>query len=110
MRRGLLLVIWLCVIGTVVQLPLLCYEIWLLVTGMAFSELTVWVLLTEHLSFLAWVADLILAVFGSEFGDWILGLPVTLVTTVKLISGAIIGKLALDKVREMDASHGSGGA
>ena len=110
MRTGLLLLFWLSVAGTFVQVPLLCYEFWLLAAGTTFGDLTLWVLLTEHLSFLAWVADLILAVFGSEFGDWILGLPVTLVTTVKLISGAIIGKLALDKVREIDASHGSGGA
>ena len=33
-------------------------------------------LLTDHLSFLAWIADLITAIFGSEFLQLILGLPV----------------------------------
>ena len=88
----------------------LCYEFWLLAAGTTFGELTVWVLLTDHLSFLAWIADLITAIFGAEFGGWILGLPVTAVTILKLIFGTLIRIWALDKVRELDASHVSGDA
>ena len=110
MRSGLLLLFWLCILGTIVQVPLLCYEFWLLATGLTFSELTVWALLIEHLTFLAWIADLITAVFGAEFGDWILGLPATLVTILKLIFGTLIGYWALDTVRELDSAHVSSGA
>ena len=109
MRIGLLFLYWLCIAGTFVQVPLLCYELWLLAAGTAFSELTVWVLLTDHLGFLAWVADLITAIFGAEFGDWILGLPVTAVTIFKLIFNTLIGYWALKTVREMDSSEVSGG-
>jgi hypothetical protein len=104
MRSSLLLLFWLCVLGTFIQLPLLCYEIWLLATGLTFSELTVWALLTEHLTFLAWIAKIITAVFGAELGGWILHLPVTLVTIVKLISGTLIGYWALNKLREIDSA------
>ena len=110
MRGGLLLLFWLCILGTIVQAPLLCYEFWLLATGLTFSELTVWAMLTEHLTFLAWVADIITAVFGAEFGDWILGLPVTLVTILKLTSGTLIGYWALYTLREIDSLHESGDA
>ncbi len=104
MRSSLLLLFWLCVLGTFIQLPLLCYELWLLGTGLTFSELTVWALLTEHLTFLAWIADLITGVFGAELGGWILDLPVTLVTIVKLVSGTLIGYWALYKLREIDSA------
>ena len=104
MRSGLLLLFWLCIAGTIVQVPLLCSEFWLLTAGTTFGELTVWVLLTEHLIFLAWIADLITAIFGAEFGDWILGLPVTGVTILKLIFSTLIGYWALNAVREMDSS------
>lgn len=110
MRRGLLIIFWLCTLGTIVQLPLLGYELWVLATGTTFTELTVRALLTEHLSFLAWIANLITAIFGAEFGDWILGLPITLVTILKLIFGTVIGIWALDKVREIDALRESGDA
>jgi hypothetical protein len=109
MRSGLLLLFWLCIAGTVVQVPLLCYEFWLLAAGTTFGELTVWVLLTEHLIFLSWIADLITAIFGAEFGDWILVLPVTGVTILKLIFSTLIGYWALSAVREMDSSEVSGG-
>ncbi len=108
MRSGLLLLFWLCVFTTVVRVPLLGYEFWLLATAETFSELTVWALLTQHLPFLSWVADLITAVLGVEFGGLILALPATLVTIVKLIFGTLIGIWALDKVRELDATHVSG--
>ena len=88
----------------------LCYEFWLLAAGTTFGELTVWVLLTDHLSFLAWIADLITAIFGAEFGGWILGLPVTAVTILKLIFSTLIGYWALKTVREMDFSKISGRA
>jgi len=104
MRSGLLFLFWLCIAGTFVQVPLLCYEFWLLAAGATFGELTVWALLTNHLSFLAWIADLITAIFGAEFGDWILGLPVTAVTILKLIFSTLIGYWALKTVREMDSS------
>jgi hypothetical protein len=110
MRSGLLLLFWLCIAGTFIQVPLLCYEFWLLATGTTFSELTVWALLTEHLTFLSWAADLIKAIFGAEFGDMILGLPVTGVTIFKLIFSTLIGYWALNAVREMDSSEESGGA
>jgi hypothetical protein len=108
MRSGLLFLFWLCILGTIVQAPLLCYEFWLLATSATFGELTVWVLLTDHLTFLAWVADLITAIFGAEFGNWILGLPVTAVTSLKLIFGTLIGYWALNTVRKMDSSEVSG--
>ena len=108
MRRGLLLLFWLCTLGTIVQAPLLCYEVWLLATGVTFSELTVWALLTEHITFLSWIADIITSIFG-EFGDWILGLPAILVTLFKLIFSTLIAYWALDTVRKMDSSHVSGG-
>lgn len=104
MRSSFLLLFWLCVLGTFIQLPLLCYEFWLLATGPTFSELTVRALLTEHLTFLAWIADLVMAVLGADFGGWILGLPVTLVTVVKLICGTLIGYWALNKLREIDSA------
>ncbi len=91
-------------------MPLLGYEFWLLATAETFSELTVWALLTQHLPFLSWIADLITTIFGAEFGDLILGLPATLVTIGKLIFGTLIGIWALDNVREMDSSHLSGDA
>ena len=109
MRSSLLLLFWLCILGTFVQVPLLCYEIWLLSNGATFIELSVRVLLTDHLTFLAWIADLIWAVYGADFGGWILGLPVTLVTVLKLIFGTLIGYWALETVRDMDSSHDSGG-
>ena len=90
MRSGLVFLFWLCLLGTFVQVPLLCFEFWLLATGITFTELTVAALLTEHISFLAWLADLIHGLFGAGLGGWILGLPVTLVTIVKLISGTLI--------------------
>jgi len=105
MRFGLLLLFWLCVFGTVVHVPLLGYEFWLLATDVTFTELTVWALLTEHLPFLSWIADLITAILGVEFGDLILGLPATLVTIFKLVFSTLIGIWALDRVREMDSSH-----
>jgi len=110
MRSGLRLLFWLCILGTIVQVPLLCYETWLLATELTFSELTLWALLTEHITFLAWIADLIMAILGAEFGDLILGLPATLVTILKLIFGTLIGYWALDAVHEMDSSYLSGGA
>jgi len=110
MRFGLLLIFWLCVFGTVVRVPLLGYEFWLLATEVTFAELTVWALLTEHLPFLSWIADLITAILGAEFGDLILALPATLLTTIKLIFGTVIGMWALDRVREMDSSQESGNA
>ena len=56
------------------------------------------------------VATLISAVFGAEFGDLILGLPVTLVTIVKLIFGTMIGYWALNTLRELESSHDFGNA
>ena len=105
MRNALRLVFWLCVVGTFIQVPLLAYEFWLLTTGITFSELTVAVLLTEHITFLAWIVDLIRALFGAGFGGWILGLPITLVTIFKLIFSTLIGYWALVTVRSMDASR-----
>ncbi len=108
MRDVLLLLFWLCVLGTFVQVPLLCYEFWLLATGMTFSELTVGVLLTEYLTLLAWIADLVWVLFGAGFGGWILGLPVTLITILKLIASTLIGYWALVTVRKLDSSRVSG--
>ena len=88
-------------------MPLLCFEIWLLATGLAFNELTLGVLLTQHLTLLAWIADLVLVLFGTGFGGWILGLPATLITIVKLILSTLIGYWALVTVRQMDALHDS---
>jgi hypothetical protein len=105
MRKAMLLLFWLCVLGTIVRLPLLCYEFWLLATATTFSDLTVWSLLTEHLPFLAWVTDLITAIFGAEFGGWILDLPATLVTSVKLVFGTLIGIWALDTAREINSAQ-----
>jgi len=110
MRNGLLLLFWLCVLSTVVRVPLLGYEFWLLATGVTFSELTGWALLTEHLPFLSWIVDLVTTVLGAEFGDLILGLPATLLTILQLIFGTLIGIWALDTAREMDSSHVSGDA
>ena len=109
MRSGLLLLFWLSIAGTFVQVPLLCYELWLLAAGTTFSDLTLWVLLTEHLRFLAWITDVITAIFGAEFGGWILGLPATAVTILKLIINTLIGYWALNVVRKMDASEASHG-
>jgi len=109
MRIGLLTIFWICTLGTAIQAPLLCYEFWLLATGVTFSELTIWALLTEHIKFLAWVADLIWEIFGTGFGDWILGLPATLVTFVKLIMGTLIAYWALGAVRKIDSAHDSDG-
>ena len=105
MRKGLLLLFWLCVLSSVIRLPLLCYEIWLLAAATTFSDLTVWALLTEHLPFLAWVTDLITAIFGVEFGGWILDLPATLVTIFKLFFGTLIGIWAMNTVRELDSAN-----
>ncbi len=105
MRNGLLVLFWLCVVTTVIRVPVLCYEFWLLATQVSFTELTVWALLTEYLPFLSWLADLITAVLGVGLGGFILGLPATLVTIFKLIFGTLIGIWALDKVREIDALH-----
>ena len=110
MRTGLLLLFWLSVAGTFVQVPLLFYEFWLLAAGTTFGDLTLWVLLTEHLSFLTWIADLITAIFGAEFGGWILGLPATAVTIFKLIINTLIGYWALKVVREIDSSEVSDSA
>ena len=52
MRKGLLVIYWLCILGTFIQVPLLCFEFWLLATGIPFSALTVETLLTDHISFL----------------------------------------------------------
>ena len=104
-RSGLLLLFWLCIAGTIIQVPLLCYEFWLIAAGTTFGELTVWNLLTEHLVFLSWIADLITAIFGAELGGWILGLPVTGVTILKLIFSTLIGYWALNAVRKMDSSE-----
>ncbi len=105
MRNGLLLLFWICVLSVVVRVPLLCYELWLLATGVAFSELTGWALLTEHLPFLSWIADLVTATLGAEFGSSLLALPATLITILKLMFHTVIGIWALDRVREMDSSH-----
>ena len=99
-----------CLIGTILRLPLLGYEAWLLATEVTFSELTVLALLTAHIPFLAWVADLIRVIFGAEFGDVILGLPAIIVTIVKLIFGTLVGFWALDAVHDMDSSYASGDA
>ena len=109
-RKALLVLFWLCMVGTIIRVPLLCYEIWLIATATTFSELTVWALVTEHLPFLAWVADLITAILGAEFGDLILNLPATLVTMFKLVFGTLIGMWALDTAREMDSSNMSDSA
>lgn len=109
MRIGLLLLFWLCVFSTFIQVPLLCFEIWLLATGTTFSDLSIWALLTEHLPFLTWVANLILVVLGTEFGGVILGLPATLVTSFKLVFGTLIGIWASNALREMDASRATDG-
>ena len=103
MRTGLLFVFWLCIAGTFIQVPLLCYESWLIATTTTFSELTVWVLLTEHLTFLSWITVLAKAVFGASLGGWILALPATGVTIFKLVSSTLIGYWAIRAVRRMEA-------
>jgi hypothetical protein len=108
MRNGLLLLFWICVVSVAVRVPLLCYELWLLVTEVTFSELTGWALLTDHLPFLSWIAALVTATLGTELGSSLLALPATLITVIKLIFSTLIGIWALDRVREMDSSHGSG--
>lgn len=105
MHKCPLILFWVCVLGTVVRVPLLWYEFWLLATGVGFSELTVRALLTEHLPFLSWIADIIVAVLGAEFGSLILSLPATLMTMVKLVFGTLIGYWALDRLREIDSSY-----
>ena len=111
MRDGLMFLFWVCLLGTFFQAPLLGYEFWLLATqATTFGELTVVVLLTEHLTFFAWIASLILGVFGPVFGGWILSLPVILVTSVKLICGSLIGYWSLVTVRKMDSSRAPGQA
>lgn len=109
LRISLLVLIWLCFLGTIVQVLLLGYELRLLLSGITFSELTVLALLTEHIAFLFWIADIIYAIFGVEFADLILALPATLVTIFKLVFGALIGYWALDTLRELDSSQGTGG-
>jgi hypothetical protein len=103
--RLLFLLFCLCVFSTIIRVPLLGYELWLLATEASFIELTVWALLTEHLPFLSWIADLAIAALGAELGWFILGLPATLMTIIKLIVGTLIGFWALS---ELDASHVSG--
>ena len=53
------------------------------------------------MTFLAWIVDLIVALFGG----WILGLPITLVTILKLIFSTLIGYWALVTLRSIDASR-----
>lgn len=105
MRIGLLLVFWVCVLSTIVRVPLLCYEFWLLATEVTFFELSGWALLTEHLPFLSWLADLIVTILGAEFGRMILDWPATVFTIYKLILGTLIGIWAFDRLHEMDDSH-----
>jgi len=101
MRRFLLTIFWISAIGNVFQLLIMVTAAWFILSGSyAFLDLTLEVFVTQVAPWLSWVKTFIVSLFG-ELGNFILSIPIFVLSPLKFIAGLLIGWWAYSTAKKM---------
>jgi hypothetical protein len=74
---------------------------WLMISGAySFSDLSMDVFVTQVAPWLFWVKTILTALL-SEFGIWILSIPILVISPIKFIMGIIVGWWAYSTAKNM---------
>jgi len=102
MRTFLITVFWATSIGSAIQLVVIAASGWIVLSSAyTFSELTVDVFITQYVPWFLWLKTLIIGLFG-QLGYWILGLPILVIATIKLVTGTFISVWAYSAAKNID--------
>ena len=102
MRRLLLSIGWMSLVGSIVDGVFAAYAVALaaFVDGVGWG-ITVDTLFREHISWLYWIKALVAQIFDQAFVEWVFALPAIAFYTVRVIVSYYFGRWALNKAAQM---------
>jgi len=84
MRTFLLAIFWITNLGSVIQLLIMASGCWIVFSGAySFTDLNVYVFVTQYVPWLLWVKTFIVEFLG-DFGIWILTIPILIIAPLKV--------------------------
>lgn len=102
MRRFLLVLGWLSVVGSIGDGAIALYALWVVGSeGWANAGLQVGPLLEQHLPVLYWVKDVARVVLPGSVADWVFGLPALVYFPARVLIGCIVGWWTLAAAKRM---------
>ncbi|MFK7967530.1 MAG: hypothetical protein AB8C46_26515 [Burkholderiaceae bacterium] len=100
MRICLHTVFWVSNLGTLVHLSIIIAAGLIVYGGSSsFSELSLGVFTSQYYPWLSWIKAVLSTLLGG-LGLWILGLPILVISPLKIIAGALIGFWAYSELRK----------
>ncbi|HUF56915.1 MAG TPA: hypothetical protein VMM55_10200 [Thermohalobaculum sp.] len=101
LRRGLVIVGWLLLVGSAIDALVLVYAGWIVLDGAGPAGMSVDVFLRDHLAWIYWIKQVAYVVLPDGFVTWVFRLPALAWFAFRLVVSTLLGAWALSAARRM---------